>query len=106
MKMLDENKIKNTILAICDIIIDERLSPSSVNTPSGGYSKATVWEACRTAHHASRGKGSRFANLEIVMNILPHGQTVEKINFLECGRVKSGEILPLSDILDSYASDS
>jgi len=69
---------------------------------AGSYSKRMIWEANKDDYFASRGKGSRFANLNILSSLLPQGYVLTS-DFSEYGKSDEGNILPLQDIIDTHA---
>jgi GTPase SAR1 family protein len=69
------------------------------------HSKHRIWEASKRDYIASRSESSRFANLNILANLLPNGYVVHE-RFKEYGKTEDGDIMPLQDILNEYAANN
>lgn len=83
-----------------------KLSEAKKNVnANGSYFKKAIWEASKREYLESRSEGSRFANLNIISNLLPHGYIVNT-DFTEYGKNENGMILPLQDILDEYVMNN
>jgi len=77
----------------------------SNETKATSNSKKEIWEASKADYLASRGEGSRFANLNILSGLLPHGYVIHT-DFTEYGKTENGEIKPLRTIMDDYAAEN
>jgi len=77
----------------------------SMPEPSNSWSKKRIWEANKRDYLASRSEGNRFANLNILSNLLPHGYIVHD-RFIEYGRTENGDLLPLQEILNENATNN
>jgi len=66
--------------------------------------KGDIWEASRQDYLLSRSQGSRFANLNILSHLLPHGYVVT--NMIGYGRTEDDVDCPIEYIFDKYANDN
>lgn len=100
-------KIQNEIAGITPLV--QASGHTSIRivdyeTQLNNYSRMTIWEASKRDYLASRSEGSRFANLNILSGLLPHGYVVHA-DFTEYGMTDIGEIKPLFDIVADSKHD-
>jgi len=67
--------------------------------------KNSIYNSNKQEYLISRHTGGRFANLDIISLLLPHGQLVNA-NFVEHGKTEDGSIKPLKKLLDEYEGDN
>ena len=66
--------------------------------------KKTIWEASRQDYLMSRSQGSRFANLNILTHLLPHGYVIT--NLIGYGKTDSDIDRPVEYLFEKYAEQN
>ena len=83
---------------------DDRTLTSQHTLPIMPYSKADILNASREDYMDSRKPGSRFANLNILSHLLPHGYVIT--NLAGYGKTDEDIDCPLEFLLDKYAEQN
>jgi len=91
----------------CDSIkfIEHDNEPVTTHINKPLYQKSDIWKAVKADYLASRSEGQRFANMNIISRLLPHGYVVHS-DFTGYGKTENGDIKPLNDILSDYNADN